>query len=182
MYDFSVFEQKIDDAREWLREEYKGVRTGRATPTLLDGIQVESYGTRMPLNQVANVGTEDARTLRVSVWDASQTKVVEKAITDANLGVGVSADEKGVRVTFPELTVERRATLVKLAKEKLEDARKRVRGAREEAWSDIQAKERDGEMSEDEKFRAKDELQKHIDTANEALETLFTKKQEEIEQ
>ena len=182
MYDFSHIEEKLRDAQEWLREEYKGVRTGRATPTLLDGIHVESYGTRMPLNQVANVGTEDARTLRVSVWDVSQVKAVEKAIAAANLGVGVSSDEKGVRVTFPELTAERRTTLVKLAKEKLEDARQSVRGAREDAWSDIQEKERSSEMSEDEKFRAKDELQKHVDATNEALEALFTKKQEEIEQ
>ena len=180
MYDFKSLEQKITESQDWLRKEYQGLRTGRATPALLDSIQVESYGSRMPLNQVGSVGTEDPRTLRVSPWDASQVKAIEKAITDANLGVGISSDEKGVRVTFPELTADRRTSLIKIAKDKLEDARQSLRGAREEAWSDIQAKEKAGEMSEDEKFRNKDELQKKIDAGNKALEELFTKKETEI--
>ncbi len=180
MFDFSPTKSRIADTHAWLRTEYKGLRTGRATPTLLDGIQVESYGARVPLNQVANVGVEDARTLRVTPWDASQVKEIEKAVTQADLGVGVSADEKSVRVSFPELTVERRESLIKLAKDKLEHARTSVRGIRDDAWSEIQQQERDGDISEDEKFRYKDELQKLIDAANDELETFFTKKEEEI--
>lgn len=182
MYDFKLTQEKITETEEWLRKEYQGLRTGRATPTLLDGIQVDSYGSRVPLNQTANVGVEDARSLRVSPWDASQVKEIEKAIADANLGVGVSADEKGVRVTFPELTSERRESLIKIAKDKLEDARQSLRGIREEAWGDIQAQEKEGEISEDEKFRFKDELQKHIDAGNAALEESFKKKEVEISQ
>lgn len=181
MYDFKSLDQKIAEASEWLHKEYQSLRTGRATPALLDGIQVESYGSRMPLNQVANIGTEDARTLRIAPWDASQIKEIEKAITNANLGVGVSADDRGVRVSFPELTSERRASLIKIAKDKLEDARQSLRAAREDTWNDIQAKERESEITEDEKFKFKGDLQKRIDAANTALEELFKKKEAEIQ-
>lgn len=181
MYDFKTLESKLTETSEWLKKEYQGLRTGRATPTLLDGVQVDSYGARVPLNQVASISVEDARTLRIAPWDISQIKEIEKAITNANLGVGVSSDEKGVRAIFPELTSERRASLIKLAKDKLEDARQSVRAAREDAWNDIQLKEKEGEISEDEKFRHKEDLQKYIDNENKALEEIFTKKQTEIE-
>ena len=180
MFDFTPLQEQLAETQEWLRKEYRGLRTGRATPTLLDGIRVESYGSRVPLNQVANVGVEDARTLRITPWDTAHIKDIEKAITAANLGVGVSSDEKGVRVTFPELTAERRDSLVKIAKEKLEEARKSIRAARDEVWSELQAQERNGDISEDEKFRYKDELQKYVDAAGEALEAAFTSKEEEI--
>lgn len=179
-YDFSHLKQKIEDTDAWLKKEYQGIRTGRATPALLDGVRVDSYGTRVPLNQVGNVGVEDPRTLRITIWNKEQIKDVEKAITDANLGVGVSADEQGVRVTFPELTSERRDALIKLAKSKLEEARVSLRGERDEVWGDIQKKEKDGELSEDEKFRYKDEMQKLIDEANAKLEELADKKEAEI--
>ncbi|PCI90187.1 ribosome recycling factor [Candidatus Kaiserbacteria bacterium] len=182
MYDFKTLQQKISEGEDWLRKEYQGLRTGRATPTLLDSIQIESYGSRIPLNQAANIGVEDARTLRVTPWDASQVKDIEKAITNANFGVGISTDDKGVRVSFPELTTERRTSLIKIGKEKLEDARQSLRGYREEAWGDIQTKEKNGEMSEDDKFGSKDELQKLIDAGNSTLEDLFKKKEEEISQ
>lgn len=181
MYDFKEIQTKITEGEEWLRKEYQGLRTGRATPTLLDAIQVESYGSRMPLNQVANIGVEDARTLRITPWDASQIKEIEKAITNANFGVGVATDEKGIRISFPELTSDRRESIIKIAKEKLEDARQSLRGFREDTWGEIQDKEKAGEVSEDEKFTAKEELQKHVDTGNSALEELFKKKEAEIQ-
>ncbi len=179
-YDFSKLKEKITDTEAWLKKEYQGIRTGRAAPALLDNIQVESFGTRVPLIQVGNVGVEGARTLRVNVWNAEQIKDVEKAITSANLGVGVSPDESGVRVTFPELTSERRDTLIKLSKDKLEEARISLRNERDSVWSDIQRQEKDGEMSEDEKFVSKDEMQKLIDEGNKLLEVLGDKKEVEI--
>ena len=179
-YDFSHLKQKITDTEIWLKKEFQGIRTGRATPTLLDGIQVESFGTRVPLNQVGNVGVEDARTLRISVWNTEQVKDVEKAITDANLGVGVSPDESGVRVTFPELTSERRDMLIKLSKDKLEEARVSLRNERDNVWNDIQKQEKDGEISGDEKFSYKDEMQKLIDEGNKSLDVLVRKKEDEI--
>lgn len=180
-YDFSSLKKKITETEEWLKKEYQGIRTGRATPTLLDSIQAESYGSRTPLKQIGSISVEDARTLRVSPWDATQVKAIEKAITDANLGVGVSADEKGVRVTFPELTSERREALIKLSKDRLEHARVSLRNERDDIWNDIQEKEREGEISEDEKFRYKEEMQKMVDAGNGNLDTLLEKKEEEIQ-
>jgi ribosome recycling factor len=179
-YDFKPFEKRLAEVTERLAKELGGIRTGRATPAILDGIQVESYGTRMPINQVANIGVEDARTLRITPWDASQGKEIEKAITVANLGLSVGADEKGVRVFFPDLTAERRTQLVKLAKEKAEEMRAALRTARDEVWSDIQKKERDGDISEDEKFRYKDEMQKRVDAANTSFDDALERKEKEI--
>ncbi|MEI6863890.1 MAG: ribosome recycling factor [Candidatus Adlerbacteria bacterium] len=179
-YDFKPFDTRIKEISEHVQLEMAGIRTGRAAPTILDGVQVESYGTRMPINQVANISIEDARTLRITPWDASQAKEIEKAIVQANLGISVGADEKGVRVFFPELTSERRTTLVKLAKERIEESKTSLRVARDEVWSDIQKKERDGEMPEDDKFRNKDEMQKKVDAANKAFDEVLARKEKEI--
>ncbi|MDO8481530.1 MAG: ribosome recycling factor [bacterium] len=179
-YDFKIFDGKIAGAREWLAREYGGLRTGRASPAILDGISVSVYGSTAPLKQVANIGIEDARTLRVSAWDASVVKDIERAITAANLGVGTSADSSGLRVTFPELTVERREQLVKIAKHKLEEARTAIRVARDETWKDIQEKEREGTLTEDDKFQIKEELQKRVDNGNGELEKAFEKKEAEM--
>lgn len=179
-YDFKPLEAKLAGAKEWLSREYQGLRTGRATPAILDSIQVQAYGSNMPLKQVATIGVEDARSLRVQAFDPSIIKDIEKAITGADLGVGVGSDAAGVRVTFPELTGDRREQLVKLAKGKLEDARTTVRGAREESWKDIQDQEKEGAISEDDKFRLKEEMQKKVDTMNEELEKIFEKKETEM--
>jgi ribosome recycling factor len=179
-YDFSTLEQKLTDAKQWLAKEYQGLRTGRATPAILDSVSVQAYGSNMPLKQVANVGVEDARTLRITAWDQGLVKDIERGITAANLGLGVVADGAGIRVMFPELTAERREQLVKAAKAKLEESRAAVRVARDECWKDIQAKEEEGGMGEDEKFRLKDDLQKKIDTTNADLEKSFDKKEEEM--
>ncbi|MDB5224542.1 MAG: Frr, ribosome recycling factor [Candidatus Adlerbacteria bacterium] len=179
-YDFKPFEATITDITERLVREFSGVRTGRATPAIIDGIQVESYGSRVPINQVGNVAVEDARTLRITPWDTSMTKEIEKAISAANLGVSVGSDEKGVRVFFPELTAERRTQLVKLAKERMEEARTALRAARDDVWNDIQAGERDSTITEDEKFRFKEEMQKRVDTANGKFEEMLERKETEI--
>ncbi len=179
-YDFKSFEKRIKEIEERVGRELSGIRTGRAAPAILDGVQVESYGTRVALNQVANISVEDARTIRIAPWDASLGKDIEKAITAANLGLSVGADERGVRVSFPELTAERRTSLLKLAKEKLEECRAALRIARDEVWSDIQKKEKEGDMPEDEKFRAKDEMQKRVDAANKAFDAALERKEKEI--
>ncbi len=180
-YDFKAFDGKLAETKEWLTREFSAVRTGRATPALLDMVQVESYGSRVPLIQVGSVGNEDARTLRITLWDKGQIKAVEKAITDANLGVGVSSDDKGVRVTFPELTSDRRVQLMKLAKAKLEEARVAVRKARDEVMKEIDAQEKEGDIGEDEKFRLKEEVQKKVDGANKGLDEMIARKESEIE-
>lgn len=179
-YDFKAFDMKAAGALEWLSKEYRGLRTGRAAPAILDGVQVEAYGSMMPLKQVASVGTEDARTLRVTPYDTALIKDIERAIVGSDLGVGTVTDGAGVRVTFPELTGERRAEFVKIAKGKLEEARTTVRLARDEAWKEIQNREKEGTLTEDDKYTLKDDLQKKVDAANEALEKLFEKKEQEM--
>jgi ribosome recycling factor len=179
-YDFIKLKNKIKETEDWMKKEYSGIRTGMASPQLLDGITVESYGSHMPLNQVASVTISDARSLMVSPWDVSQVKAIEKAITVANLGVSLKTDEKGVRVSFPELTSERREILMKLAKEKLEQAKITLRGTRDEVVKDIEAKEKEGGMGEDEKFRFKAEMQKLVEAGNFALESILIKKEKEI--
>jgi ribosome recycling factor len=179
-YDFTVFDGKVAAAKDWLAREFRNVRTGRANPAILDSIHVSAYGSMTPLKQLAQIGTEDARTIRVSPYDPSTLKDIERAISAANLGVGTSADSTGVRVTFPELTGERRLELVKVAKEKLEEARVALRVGRDEVWKEIQEKEREGTLTEDDKFSLKDELQKKIDKANEEMETMFEMKEKEM--
>lgn len=179
-YDFSRLKKECKDAEEWLRREYGGINTGRAAPALLDTVQVEAYGSRMSISHVATIAIEDARTLKISPWDKSQIKDIEKGITMANLGISVSIDDSGIRASFPQLTTERRIQLIKLLKERLEEARVSVRAEREKAWNDIQARERESLMSEDDKFRGKEELQKLVDDANKALEAIFEKKEREV--
>ena len=179
-YDFKVFDGKVAASKEWLAKEYRGLRTGRAAPAILDSVQVSAYGSMVPLKQVGNVSTEDARTLRITAFDASILKDIERGITAANIGVGTSSDGTSVRVTFPELTSERREQLVKLAKGKLEEARTAVRIARDEAWKEIQSREKEGTLTEDDKFSLKEELQKKVDAGNGDLEKAFERKEEEM--
>ena len=164
----------------WLEREFTGIRTGRATPALLDLVQVESYGTRVPIMQVGSVSVEDPRTLRISVWDQNVIKAVEKGILEANLGISVTVDGSGLRIFFPELTSERRAQLLKLAKTKLEEARVSIRGARDEVLKQVETAEKTGGLSQDERFTFKEELQKKVDIFNASLSTLLDLKEKEI--
>lgn len=180
-YDFGNLKKRAEDVSRFLSEELSGIRTGMATPAILDSIQVEAYGSKVPIRDIASISIEDARTLRITPWDISQLKEIEKSLTISNLGVSVSTDEKGLRVHFPELTSERRLILGKLIKEKLEEARISLRIERDKVWSDIQKIEKEGEMSEDEKFRSKDDMQKIIDEGNEKFEVMASKKEKEIQ-
>ena len=179
-YDFSKLNKHITETHEWLEREYTTIRTGRASSAILDNVKVDSYGTMTPLNQVGSIGVEDARSIRVIPWDKSLIKHIEKAITDSDLGVGVGSDDQGVRVSFPELTAERRVMLVKLAKDKLEQSRVTLRGHRTDAINELEAAEKEGGMSQDDLKRYKEELQKLIDKCNESLEAMAKRKETEI--
>ena len=179
-FDFKLLEGKLAKAKEWLSNEYRGLRSGRATPAILDGIKVSAYGSVVALNTVGTIRVDGPRSLVVQPYDPSIIKDIEKGISDANLGLGVGSDPSGVRVTFPELTTERREQFVKLAKQKLEEARTSVRLARDEAWKEIQEKEKASTITEDDKFSPKDELQKKIDTCNADLEKSFEAKEKEM--
>ncbi|MEX0913032.1 MAG: ribosome recycling factor [Candidatus Paceibacterota bacterium] len=176
------FQKKLDGAAEWLRNEYVAVRTGQANPSLLDNIKVDSYGTKVAINQVGSVGIEDARTLRISPWDSDSIAAIERALIDADLGIGVVTDSQGLRVSFPELTGERREQLLRLAKQKMEDARVRVRGARDERMKNIDARNKAKELGDDEARREKEQVQKQTDEINKKLENLYQQKEKEIDQ
>jgi len=179
-YSFAEFKKELDEVKSWFSGELVAIHAGQATPAFLDQVKVEVYGVRTPLEQIATISVEGAKALRVTPWDTANIKKIEKAITDADLGVTVGADERGVRVAFPDLTGERREQLKKMVKEKLETARVRLRQARDEVWSDIQKKQREGEMSEDEKYRAKEEMEKMVREAGDALQEIAARKEKEI--
>jgi ribosome recycling factor len=179
-YNFSPLKQKITETEDWLKKEFSQIRTGRATPIILDAVTVDSYGSQMSIKEMASITIEDPKTIRVVPWDQSQIKAIEKGITTSNLGLSVSTDEKGLRVVFPELTAERRAQLAKVAKQKHEEARVSLRKERELVRDDIVSQEKKGAISEDDKFRLNEELQKMIDEANRKMDDLMTRKEKEI--
>lgn len=179
-YDFSKLKAQIKETEDWLAAELSGVRTGRATPTLLDSVKPEAYGSRAPLKELASVSVEDARTLRIIPWDKTLTKAIEKGITEADLGVGLATDDQGLRITFPELTSERRVQLLKIAGDKTEQARITLRSHRTDALKALAAAEAPGGIGEDEVARLKVELQKLIDAGNDSLANMLRKKEVEI--
>jgi len=179
-YNFSNFKNELKKVEEFLGKEYAQLNIGRASPMVLDGISVESYGSYLALKNVASIAIEDPKTLRIAPWDKTQIKGIEKAIVGANLGLSVATDDMGIRVIFPQLTTETRQTLVKVLKEKLEESRITVRRERENITTDIETKEKEGKMTEDERFRAKEELQKIINETNNNLEMVFDKKKNEV--
>jgi ribosome recycling factor len=179
-YNFSNFKIELKKAEEFLSKEYSQLNIGRASPMVLDGVNVESYGSYVPLKNVATVGIEDPKTLRIAPWDKSQIKGIEKAINASNLGLSVATDDQGIRVIFPQLTTETRQTLVKVLKEKLEEQRITVRHERVIVLEDIEAKKKEAKLTEDEMFAAKEELQKITTEANSNLEAIFEKKEREV--
>lgn len=179
-YNFADVEKKKGDITDWLTSEYKSIQTGRATPQVLDLVHIDMYGSRTPIAHTGSINIEDPRTLRVAPWDKTIIGAMEKAINDADLGLSVSSDDAGLRVHFPALTTETRQKLVKLLKDRLEDARIRVRSLREDTNKDIDARAKEGEYGEDEQHRYRDDMQKIVDGANAELEGLFAKKEREV--
>jgi len=179
-YDFKKLLGNITETGEWLERELGGVRTGRATPAILDAVRADVYGSKTPIAQVASISTEDARTLRIVPWDKDVSKAIEKAIGEADLGISVSVDDMGLRIIFPDLTSERRVMLSKIVNEKLEQARITLRGHRTDALKELDTAEKEGGMGQDELKRLKEEVQKHIDKGVDALEALAKRKHDQI--
>ncbi len=179
-YNFSSFKESLKGIEVWLTGEFSGLRTGRVSPAILDSISVESYGARMPIAHVAAVSIEDAKTLRIAPWDPVMVKEIEHAIQAANLGISAVPDSTGIRVSFPDLTEERRKSLIKIVKTKLEEAPIRGRQERDKTMNDIQTREKEGEISEDDKYRLKEDLQKIVDETNSKLDASAEKKEADI--
>lgn len=180
MYDFTNFKRALKDTEDWLHKELGQIRTGRATPTILDSIMVDAYGSMVPVSNVATISSEDPRTLRISPWDASNIKPIEKAIQTSDLGLSVAVDDKGLRVSFPPLTTESRGNFVKIAKARLEDAKVAERQERNKINEDLNSNKKDGSMSEDIVMKSRTEVDKLIKESTERLESLTKKKEEEI--
>ena len=175
-FNYIQIDAGLKEVTDWLGREYSRVHTGRAHPMLLDTVMVEAYGSFQPIKNVGSVSVEDARTLRISLWDKSVIKDVEKSITAANLGLTLATDSEGMRVIFPPLTTENRTRLVKVLKEKMEEARISVRKEREAALASLKT----AELPEDDERRSKDEIQKRVDSANAKLEAIFEAKENEV--
>lgn len=171
---------EFDKAVTFLEGELGKLRTGRAHPGLVEGMMVDYYGTLTPLKQMASVSVPEPRQILISPWDKGALAKIEAAIRESDLGLNPMNDGVGVRITLPTLTEERRKDLVKVLNSKAEEARISIRSVREDIWKDIQEAEQDGAMGEDEKFRAKDELQKIVDEYNAQIEKMREKKEQEI--
>jgi ribosome recycling factor len=180
MFDLAHYKNKIKDTETWLIKELSQIRTGRATPTVLDSVRVDSYGSEMPLLQVATVVSEDARTLRIAPWDNSMIKPIEKAITLANLGLSISVDDKGLRVIFPVLTTETRSQFVKMARVKVEDAKIALRSERNKVNDEINEKKKSSTLTEDDAIRAKEEVDKLTKEAGNTFDVHCDKKEKEL--
>jgi len=177
--DLSTYRDRMDKSVSTLKEEYSGLRTGRAHAGLLDPVQVQAYGSNSPLNAVAAISVPEPRMLSVSVWDKSMVGAVEKAIRAAGLGLNPVTDGQTLRIPVPPLTEERRKDLVKLAAKYAEQQKIAVRNVRRDANDDLKKAEKAGEISQDEQKKMETEVQKDTDAAIKRIdETLKTKEVE----
>lgn len=173
-------EDKMKKTVEAFRKELSGIRAGRATPSLLDRITAEYYGTQTPINQMANVTAADSRTLLIQPWDKSSLKAIEKAIIASDLGVNPNNDGSVIRLNFPPLTEDRRRELVKSLHKRAEEERVFIRNHRRDANEAIKKLEKDKTISEDEAKRAQDEVQKLTDKYIKELDAVLDSKEKEV--
>lgn len=178
----SELKKRMSAALDVAHKDFSGLRTGRASPALLESIVVEAYGNRMPINQVGNINVPEPRLLTVSVWDAGLAGAVEKAIRDAGLGLNPSAAGAVIRVPLPDLSEERRKELVKVAGKFAESARVAIRNIRRDGMDQIKKMEKDGHVSEDETHRLIDEIQKITDEFIKKVDEALVHKEKEIMQ
>lgn len=173
-------EAKMSKCVDATRAEFAAIRTGRATPALLDRLHVEAYGQAVPLKQVAGVTTPDARTLVISAWDKGVVGDIRKAIEKSDLGLTPNVDGTTIRLGIPPLNEERRKELVKVLKKKAEDGKIAVRNVRHKAHDDLKAQLKDGEMSEDDSKRKQESLQKLTDHYIKEIDVLVAAKEKDI--
>lgn len=175
-------EVRMDKCVEAFKTQISKIRTGRASPSLLDGIVVEYYGTPTPLRQLASVTVEDSRTLKINVFDRSMSPAVEKAIMASDLGLNPNSAGSDIRVPLPPLTEERRKDLTKIVRGEAEQARVAVRNVRRDANDKVKALLKDKEISEDDDRRSQDDVQKLTDAAIKKIEAALADKEAELMQ
>jgi ribosome recycling factor len=179
-HDMNELKRRMQGAIHLLKQELGGLRTGRASGSLLEPVQVEAYGTHMPLNQVATISVPEPRLLSVQVWDKSMVHAVEKAISASNLGLTPSTEGQVLRLRIPELNEERRKELVKVAHKYAEAARVAVRHVRRDGLDVLKRLEKDHKISEDDSERSSEQVQKACDDAIAEIDKMLVGKEKEI--
>lgn len=180
--DENDLKRRMEGALEALKREFGGLRTGRASTSLLENIQVDCYGAAMPLNQVASVSVPEPRLLTVQVWDNGNVKATEKAIQDAELGLNPQTEGNLIRVPIPELSEERREEMTKVAAKYAEQGRIAVRNVRRDGMDSLKKLEKDGDISQDEQRARGDDIQKITDDCIKQVDELLESKEQEIMQ
>lgn len=178
--DLKDLQRRMEGAVSVFKSDLASLRTGRASANLLDPIQVEAYGTNMPLNQVATISVPEPRMIGVQVWDKSMVQAVDRAIRESNLGFNPIVDGTNLRIPLPELNEERRKELVKIAHNYAENARVAARHVRRDGMDHLKKAEKDGDTSEDEARRLSDQVQKMTDDTISSIDSLLADKEAEI--
>lgn len=173
-------EDRMEKAVAALKRDLSTLRAGRATPSLLDKVSVDYYGSTMPINQLANISVPEPRLLVIQPWDKKAVAEIERAIMKSDLGLTPTSDGSVIRLAIPQLTEERRKELVKVSKKKTEDGRVAVRNIRRDANDELKRKEKGGELTEDELHKAQDDIQKLTDKYIEEVEKVLAAKEKEI--
>ena len=181
-FDIKNIERRMTGAFDVLNKEFAGLRTGRASASLLEPLMVEAYGSQMPIDQVGTIGVPESRLLTVNVWDKSLLKAVERAILESGLGLNPQADGQLLRIPIPELNEERRMELGKVAGKYAEQARIAVRNVRRDAMEALKRQERDGDMSQDEHHAWSNDIQKMTDDFIGRIDAAVAAKEAEIMQ
>lgn len=177
---FKETKDRMEKVLEALLREFNMIRTGRARPSLLDGIRVEYYGTLTPLNQMANISVPEARLLLIQPWDKTIVGDIEKAILKSDLGLVPNSDGEVIRISIPQLTEERRKDLVRFARKKTEEQRVSVRNIRRDANESLKKMEKEGSISEDDYHRGLDNIQEITNDYIEQVDEMLKEKEEEI--
>jgi ribosome recycling factor len=178
--DLTAAERRMRGAVEAVKSQFATIRTGRANPTLLDRIEVEAYGSRMPLRSVANVGAPEPRLLTVTPFDPNTLKNIERAISDSDIGLNPQNDGKIIRLPIPELTEERRRELIRVARHMAEEGRVSVRNVRRDELRDVHELRKEGEISQDDEHRAEVELQTLTNDYVERIDAALADKESEL--
>jgi ribosome recycling factor len=172
--------EEFDKALDFFKKDLASVKVGRANPSMLDGIFVEAYGVKNQVNAVANISVSDAKSITLTPWDKGVSKSIEKAIVDANLGVGVVNEGDKIRINIPQMTEENRKESVKKVNEKQEKAKVSVRQIRDDVKSSIEDAFASKEIGEDDKFRFIKELDEEVGKINDAIKEIRDKKEKEV--
>ena len=180
MINLTDYESKMNKSLEVLKREFNGLRTGRASVSLLDSIYIDAYGSSVPLNQVSNISVPESRLITVQVWDENLLTAVESTIRNSDLGLNPMLEGNLIRIPIPELSEERRKELAKIASKYSEDCKVSVRNVRREAMEKIKILEKDKEISKDESFKFSDQVQEITDKLIEKIDMLFSEKEKDI--